>query len=258
MPRIPGRDPGEALDPRPLHERIATDLRREILAGDLPAGGKLPSTEQLKKRFGAASASVQKAVRMLKDEGLVHGRPGASVTVLESRRDTMRPAAYSKPAEGGQSYRWLTEAKRQGRQASIELLDVDEVRPPRDVADAMGLGDGEQALLRMQLLSFDPDPCELVKSYYPLELARGTAMMKKRKIKGGTPTLLAELGYPPRRTVDTVSAEEPTHEEYEALLLPRQVPVLRTLRVVFSDDDRVIEATVMAKAGHLYALQYEF
>jgi len=28
--------------------------------------------------------------------------------------------------------------------------------------------------------------------------------------------------------------------------------------VVFSDDDRPIEATVMVKAGHLYEVQYEF
>lgn len=258
MHRTPGRTSADAIDPRPLHERIATDIRREILAGDLQPGDRLPSTEKLKKRFDAASASVQKAVRLLKEEGLVHGRPGSSVTVLESRRDTMRPSTYSQPAEAGASYRWLTEAKRQGKQASIQLLEVAEVWPPRDVADALGLNDSEKALMRMQLLSFDPEPCELVKSYYPLELARGTAMMQKKKIKGGTPTLLAAAGYPPRRTVDAVSAEEPTHEEYEALLLPRQVPVLRTLRVVFSDDDRVIEATVMAKAGHLYALQYEF
>lgn len=36
------------------------------------------------------------------------------------------------------------------------------------------------------------------------------------------------------------------------------MPVLRTLRVVHSDDDRPVEVTVMVKAGHLYELQYEF
>lgn len=40
--------------------------------------------------------------------------------------------------------------------------------------------------------------------------------------------------------------------------LPSDLPVLRTLRVVYSDEQRPIEATVMVKAGHLYELQYEF
>lgn len=34
--------------------------------------------------------------------------------------------------------------------------------------------------------------------------------------------------------------------------------MLRTLRVVYSDGEHPIEATVTAKAGHLYELQYEF
>lgn len=66
------------------------------------------------------------------------------------------------------------------------------------------------------------------------------------------------MGYPPRITVDRVSARVPTQEQYEALQLPSDLPVLRTLRVVYSDDDKPIEVTVMAKAGHLYELQYEF
>jgi GntR family transcriptional regulator len=257
MPAM-NRTPKNAVDPRPLHERIATDLRRQILAGDLPSGGKLPSTEQLKERFGASSASIQKAVTMLKEEGLVEGRAGSAVTVLGARRQPLTPAAYSKPAEPGQPYRWITEAEANGLQPKIQILDVAEVRPPADVCAVLDLGETGTAVLRKQLLSFGDEPCELVHSYYPLELARGTAMAGKAKIKGGTPTLLTELGHPPLHTVDQVTAEEATTEEYEALQLPRQIAVLRTFRVVYSTDDRVIEVTTMAKAGHLYALRYNF
>lgn len=58
--------------------------------------------------------------------------------------------------------------------------------------------------------------------------------------------------------MDRVSARVPTQEQYQALNLPSGLPVLRTLRVVYSDEQRPIEATVMVKAGHLYELQYEF
>ncbi|MBL1114665.1 GntR family transcriptional regulator [Streptomyces sp. 110] len=248
-----------AVDQRSLHERIAADLRDEIMSGDLPPGAKLPSTAQLKERFTASNATVQKALQLLKDEGLAVGRAGAAVTVREHRQRTMRPASYMAPAAPGEPYRWISEAAA-GHQArgSSQLLDVTEIRPPADVAEALRLPEDGMALLRAQVLLLDDEPVELVKSYYPLELARGTAMMDRRKIKGGTPALLAELGYPPRLSVDKVSARVPTQEQYTVLGLPGNLPVLRTLRVVYSDGERPIEATVMTKAGHLYELQYEF
>ncbi|GAB2828237.1 GntR family transcriptional regulator [Streptomyces daliensis] len=245
-------------DRRSLHQRIAADLRDEIMSGDLAPGAKLPSTAQLKERFGASNATVQKALQLLKDERLVLGRAGAAVTVREHRQRTMRPASYMAPAASGEPYRWLSEAEKLGGRARSKLLDVGEARPPADVAAALGLPESGAALLRAQLLMIDDEPVELVKSFYPLEIARGTEVMSRRRIKGGTPTLLADLGYPPRLSVDRVSARVPTQEEFRVLRLPSDLPVLRTLRVVFTDDDVPIEATVMAKAGHLYELRYEF
>ncbi|MFC4036376.1 GntR family transcriptional regulator [Streptomyces polygonati] len=248
----------EAYDRRSLHERIAADLRDEIMSGDLSPGASLPSTQRLKDRFAASGATVQKALQVLKDEHLVVGRPGAAVTVREHPQETVRPAGTAQPTTPGERYPWLTEADERGKRGGIRLLRVAEVRPPADVAHALGLGDGGTAVLRQQLLLHDDTPVELVRSYYPLSLARGTALAEPRKIRGGTPALLAGMGFLPRRTVDRVSARVPTQEEYEALRLPSDLPVLRTFRVVHSDGELPIEVTVMAKAGHLFELRYEF
>ncbi|NEC27306.1 GntR family transcriptional regulator [Streptomyces sp. SID8111] len=248
----------EPSDPRSLHERIAADLRDDIMSGDLAPGSNLPSTAQLKERFSASNATIQKALQLLKDEQLVVGRAGAAVTVREHRQRTIRPASHMAPVAPGKPYRWLTEATRLGTAAHSTLLDVTETRPPADVTAALGLDDTETAVLRHQILYIDSEPVELVKSYYPLFIARDTPLMAKRKIRGGTPTLLSELGHPPRLSVDRVSARVPTQEQHRALNLPSDLPVLRTLRVVYSDDERPVEATVMVKAGHLYEVQYEF
>lgn len=49
-----------AFDHRSLHERIAADLRDEIMSGDLGPGAKLPSTVQLKARFDASNATCRR------------------------------------------------------------------------------------------------------------------------------------------------------------------------------------------------------
>ncbi|GAA4794909.1 GntR family transcriptional regulator [Streptomyces ziwulingensis] len=248
----------EAVDRRSLHERIAADLRDDIMSGELTPGSSLPSTAQLKERFDASNATVQKALRLLKEESLVVGRAGASVTVREHRRRTVRLAALMTPGSPDEPYRWLTEAARHGTHARSVLRDVAEVRPPADVRSALGLPVDGTALLRSQLLMIDDEPAELVDCYYPVGIARGTALAERRRIKGGAPALPTELGHPPRRSVDRVSARIPTQEQYQALRLTSSTPVLRTLRVVHGDEGGPVEVTVMVKAGHLYELRYEF
>ncbi|MEU6848275.1 GntR family transcriptional regulator [Streptomyces sp. NPDC046716] len=256
---VPRTDPA-AFDRRPLHERIAADLRDQIMSGVLAPGARIPSTVQLKERFEASGASVQKALQLLKDEGLAVGRAGASVTVRAHRQHTLRPASSLAPASPGAPYPWLTEAGKEGSPPGRStLLEVATTTPPADVAEVLNLPVGtEQCVVRRQLLSLDEEPAELVASYYPLDIARGTALMERRKIRGGTPALLTELGFPPRRSVDRVSARVPTQDQCTALRLPGNLPVLRTLRVVHSETGRPVEATVMVKAGHLYEVQYEF
>ncbi|MFK0118574.1 GntR family transcriptional regulator [Streptomyces sp. NPDC090994] len=242
----------EAVDRRSLHERIAADLRDDIMSGELAPGANLPSTARLKERFDASNATVQKALQLLKEESLVVGRAGAAVTVREHRQRTVRPAALTTPG------RWLAEAAKHGTHARSALREVAEVIPPADVRAAFGLPADGTALLRAQLLLIDDEPAELAHCYYPLDIARGTALTERRRIKGGATALLTELGHPPRHSVDRVSARIPTQEQYQALRLTSGTPVLRTLRVVHSDGEAPVEVTVMVKAGHLYELQYEF
>ncbi|WP_030237342.1 GntR family transcriptional regulator [Streptomyces sp. NRRL S-350] len=255
---------GDREDPRAIHQRIAADLRDEIFTGELPRdrdSKKLPSTAELVERFGASNATIQKAVGLLKAEDLVTGRPGASITVTARPRQTMVPAAYSAPAEPGETYRWITEAEGQGYRATSELREVGVVAAPREVAAAFGIPEASPVVCRSQVLHLDGQPAELVHSYYPLAIAEGTPLLETRKIKGGTPTLLAGLGYvpAPKGTVDVVTACIPTQEQFAVLQLPGElVPVLRTFRVVRTAEGVVIEVTVMVKAGHLYALQYTF
>jgi GntR family transcriptional regulator len=239
-------------------DQIAAYLRDGILSGDFPPGSKLPSSRDLTERFGAAAQTIRNAVLTLTAEGLVYSRQGSGVKVREHPQRTMEPASYKTPPSAGGKYQWISAAEKKGSSGSSELLVVEEVVPPVAIREALGLADGESALLRRQVLFLDDKPCELVEVYVPLDLARETAIAANRKIRGGVGRVLAEAGFPPLRCVDKVSARWPTPEQARALKMPTKLPVLRTFRVTYSVDDRPIQAEIMAKAGHLYELQYEF
>lgn len=227
-------------DQRPRHEQVAAELREQILSGDLAPGAQLPSTAQLMARFDAANATIQRALKSLKDEGFLNSRVGKGVYVRNQPPLVIDTGAYL-PPDGSFSY---------------ELLDVETVSPPADVATALGLADAEQAVRRRRILLHDGQPLELSASYYPVSIAEGTPLSGPGKIAGGAPKVFAGLGLPPRAFVDRVSARPPTREEVEMLDLPVRAPVIRQLRVVLSDDDRPVEASVLVKGAHLYELQF--
>ncbi|MFJ5779919.1 GntR family transcriptional regulator [Streptomyces sp. NPDC093094] len=247
----------EYTDARDPYQKIAAEMRRKIIRGDLAPGTQLPTVAQLMEQYQRASnTTIQKALQLLKDEGIAEGRPGKGVYVRQHSQQAIEPMAYMTPAAPGEPYKWMTEAAKQQQAGGAQLLDVAVVSPPAEVAAALELEGGEQALLRKLVLTLDSEPTELTRSYYPLALCEGTPMMEKRRIRGGTPALLNQLGFPPREFVDDVSAEIPTEEEAVTLELPKGIPVLVAFRVVYSDDRRPIEATLMTKAAHRYRMRY--
>jgi GntR family transcriptional regulator len=53
------------------YRQLAAILRERITAGEYPAGRKLPSIMALMGEFGLAAKTVQRAIAVLADEGLV-------------------------------------------------------------------------------------------------------------------------------------------------------------------------------------------
>lgn len=242
----------------PVQDQIAAYLRDGILDGEFPPGKALPSSRKLHDKFGAAAQTIKNAMEILDREGLIFTRRGAGVFAREHRQRTMTPAEYKNPPTDGGKYQWIAAAERKGMSGRSELLDVEEVVPPRLVRDAFGLDDDGTAVLRRQVMYLDDEPCELVEVYFPLDLARGTPIAERRRIKGGAGRVLAEAGLPSLRCVDKVAARWPTPQQQRALKMPTKLPVLRQFRVTYSVDDRPIQAEFMIKAGHLYELEYEF
>ena len=76
-------------DARPPFRQIADDLRKQIQSGKPGPGEKLPSIKQLAAEYAVAGQTIQSALRVLRDDGLVVGQHGRGMFV----RDPGRPVA---------------------------------------------------------------------------------------------------------------------------------------------------------------------
>lgn len=74
-------------DPRPSYQQVADDLRRQVAAGGrYPPGTRLPSVRRLAHEYGLAPQTVQNALRVLRQEGLVVSQQGRAYFVRDPNR----------------------------------------------------------------------------------------------------------------------------------------------------------------------------
>ncbi|HEX6498045.1 MAG TPA: TetR/AcrR family transcriptional regulator C-terminal domain-containing protein [Micromonosporaceae bacterium] len=122
MPRRAGRTStaSSASDPvAPPYQRIAAEIRRRIVTGDLAPGDRVPSARRITRDHSVAIATATRALRALREEGLVEAVPGIG-TVVAGRAGTARPARGREPREAA----LVPDVDRLVR-AAIAMADVD-------------------------------------------------------------------------------------------------------------------------------------
>jgi GntR family transcriptional regulator len=68
-------------EPTGLHEQVAAEIRRAIAEGEAKPGERLPPARDLAAVLGVNTNTVLRALRQLREEGLLEFRRGRGITV---------------------------------------------------------------------------------------------------------------------------------------------------------------------------------
>ncbi|QLJ01510.1 GntR family transcriptional regulator [Streptomyces sp. NEAU-sy36] len=132
-----------AKDGRSVAQRMAADIRPLIMSGDMPAGTRLPSTRDLCAQYQTSNVTVQRGLRILKEEGFAVGRNGSAVYVTSPAPEHLGDPEHE----------------------IFEQISNDERFPPRSVARALGASDREVVRRQEQVLRVDDRPVRIVTTY---------------------------------------------------------------------------------------------
>jgi GntR family transcriptional regulator len=73
--------PVDRTEHMPLHEQVAADIRRAIADGEAKPGERIPQAKDLAAVLGVNSNTVLRALRLLRDEGLLEMGRGRAIVV---------------------------------------------------------------------------------------------------------------------------------------------------------------------------------
>ena len=80
---------GKDLDrTRPIWRQVAAVITGRIADGTYPVGARVPSVVELSTEFGIAASTAQKALKHLKDEGLIRAEVGLGSFVAKQPEET--------------------------------------------------------------------------------------------------------------------------------------------------------------------------
>jgi GntR family transcriptional regulator len=68
-------------EPLELHEQVADEIRRAIAEGEAKPGERLPPAKDMAAVLGVNTNTILRALRQLRDEGLLEFRRGRGITV---------------------------------------------------------------------------------------------------------------------------------------------------------------------------------
>jgi DNA-binding transcriptional regulator YhcF (GntR family) len=72
-------------DPRPLYAQLVTQIKEQIMSGELSPGEELPSVRELSTSLGINLHTVHRAYQKLRDEGVIQLRLGRRAKVAALR-----------------------------------------------------------------------------------------------------------------------------------------------------------------------------
>jgi GntR family transcriptional regulator len=244
------------------YEDIVAELRASILSGALEAGARLPSENELAQRYGTSRPTVRRATALLKAEGLLTAEQGRGVFVRPKPhvRLLLSGAAFRRHRKAGLSG-FNAQVEEQGQVPQQRLLEVGRVSAPQSVALRLDVDEGSEIVVRRRLFVVNDEPVALCDSYYPPEIADGTALAEHENIAGGAYGLIEDLAGPIgrrlQRSVDDLECRMPTPDEADALRLGLGVPVVRVLRTVYDSDGLPVEVQETIAAADKHQFRYE-
>lgn len=215
--------------PEPLYRQIARHLEDAIRSGDLKPGDRLASEDALTRRYRVSRITLRQAVDALVRKDIIVRRQGKGTFVS-------RPAVKH---DLKRLHGLLASLFSQAESASTKLLRYELSVPPPEIAELLGLAEGERALALDRLYLIGRRPVVYAQNWMVPAVA---AQARAKADLISTEDMMRDAGIHIVSTQVSIRAETAGAIAGKHLKLTGRAPVLVLRRRAVGDDGKVKEA----------------
>ena len=190
-------------------ELVADALRRAISDKTYKPGDQLPSESQLAAQHHASRPTIRRALQDLRLKGLIETRQGkgAFVRMPSPLAITLTAENYHRHQREGRPG-FQAQMSEQGHTSHQDILEVATVPAPSEIAQRLGLDEGQDVVLRRLRFVVDELPVQLVRVYYEPALVASSKLEQPVVIPDGVHAELRRLGVHVTRFVEDFIGSE--------------------------------------------------
>jgi DNA-binding GntR family transcriptional regulator len=232
-------------------DNLVEAIKSRILNGEFGNEGRLPSFRTLATEYGTTQETMNKTMQSLQAEGLLISKGAKGVFVNNPR--------IILPGIIAHFFKYI---EKEGFESKGETLTgPDVIKPPAEVAKAMGLTKKDFVLYRRRRQGTIDSPLRLVDGYYPMAFITED-MLKKAKSDPYYHIADAIQKHFKQSAVfihEEVLARLPNQQEQEELKIVRNNPVIDAKFTHYAEDKKtvVVYNHMILNANH-FMLTYDY
>lgn len=218
---------------------IAAHLTAAIERGEYPVGSRLPTLQELTRRFGVARGTARAAVAVLISEGRAVARQGSGTLVSTAKPVSRRPPRPPRPPSDTPS-----------GQVRQEVVLSGWTDAAADVAARLGLASGSLVVHRIRHHHRGSRVVQIDQQWVPAAIAERIENNTGHDIadQEGTPhtsliDLMRRAGLNPVVAAVNMNARMPEPPECATMRIPPTMPVLEAHHVVHDSSGKPVETT---------------
>lgn len=214
----------------PLYQKIYLVIRDRILSGEYPDQSLLPSEHELAELFGVSRITAKRALNEISAEGLCDRKRGRGSCV------TYKPATtpLKTDVQGLLDYLFQMNLATEGF-----VLEFDYVAASAEIATVMKIAEGEEIQRSVRVRHLEGTPFSYLTTYVPADLGR--LYTRKHLASQAVLTVLEKTGVEVAHAEQTITATLAGARAAESLRVKLGSPLLRISRIVFDQNEKVVE-----------------